>query len=339
MARAFILASTLLALGCGTKSGLAIEPEALALPDGEVPECLSRVDCEDGLGCTNDACEAGRCRQRIDDAACATGSVCAIGRCDRSSGCVSTPVDCDDRIVCTVDACVDPTGCDHTPDDALCPISHRCDVDRGCVAQAWVHDNNALYSVDLPTGDVRRLTSLAARFTDIALSSDRQLYAVNFTSVFIVDDRLGGVAPLFDSPGELVALEELTPGLLVAAGQDDRILGIDLASGASEVLARLPTGWVASGDIGFVRERMLVTVTDDASSEAAIDHLAEVSLGDGTATILGPTGFSCIWGVAAFGELLYGFTCRGQLLRIDPFTGDAEILRDLDLRIGGAAAR
>jgi hypothetical protein len=207
------------------------------------------------------------------------------------------------------------------------------------VAQALIHDNDALYQVDLPSGDFTRLTSLAARFTDIALASDRRLFGVNFDSVFEVDEILGGVRPVFPSPGDLVALEEGPEGRLYGAGQDDRIVEMDLATGDWDVVARLPAGWVASGDIAFVDGRMLVTATDEAASESRDNQLAEIFLGDGTARLLGPIGFPCIWGVAAFGDLLYGFTCHGALIRIDPFSGEGELLRELGLRIGGAAAR
>ncbi len=337
--RRTVLALALLGVACGSKSGLGVDPAPLGLPDGEVPECTADVDCEDGVGCTEDRCEAGRCHQQILADACETGLTCEIGRCDSMSGCVTSPLACDDGVDCTTNSCVEPTGCAFEPDDLACPISHRCDPVRGCVAQALIHDNDALYQVDLPAGDFTRLTRLAARFTDIALASDRRLYGVNFDSVFEVDDILGGVRPLFPSPGELVALEEGPGGRLFGAGQDDRIVAMDPMSGAWEQVARLPAGWVASGDIAFVDGRMLVTVTDEASSETRDNQLAEVDLEGGGARLLGYTGFPCIWGVAAFGDLLYGFTCHGALIRIDPFTGEGEHLRDLGLRIGGAAAR
>jgi len=324
---------------CGARTGLKDEPAPLVLPDGEVPECLRSEDCADTVECTLDICVAGRCVRSLDQESCASGSVCRVGRCDRVMGCVSRAIACDDGVMCTVDSCADPDGCAHEPDASRCPISHRCDPVRGCVAQALVHDSFALYQVDLPSGDYTRLTSLPARLTDIALSADRRLFGVNFRSVFEVDERLGGVRPLFPSPGALVALEEGPGGVLFGAGQNDRIVAMDRDTGASDVVARLPEGWVASGDIAFVDGRMLVTATDVPSAEVGSDQLAEIDLSRGTARLLGPTGFPCIWALAAFGPTLYGFTCHGDLLRIDPFGGTAERLRTLPLRIGGAAAR
>ena len=334
----FTLLSLALA-GCGARTGLNEDPALLVLPDGEVPECLVSADCADEVACTLESCELGHCARRVDPEACTTGSVCSVGHCDSVAGCSSRPVSCGDGVACTVDSCTDPDGCRHEPDESLCPISHRCDPVRGCVAQALIHDSFALYQVDLPSGDYTRLTSLTARLTDIALGSGRRLFGVNFSSVFEVDEHTGTVRPLFPSPGALVALEEGPGGVLFGAGQDDRIVAMDRTTGASHVVAHLPAGWVASGDIAFVDGRMLVTATQVPSAEVGSDMLAEIDLSTGSARLLGEIGYPCIWAVAAFGPTLYGFSCHGDLLRIDPFTGLSEHLRSLPLRIGGAAAR
>jgi len=332
-------ALSIAAYGCGARTGLEFELPDAATEDSPVPECTRRADCDDGVSCSIDRCESNRCVWRLDDARCRVRSVCVVGRCDRAAGCVSDAIDCSDGVACTVDTCGEAAGCAHEPDASLCPISHRCDAVRGCVAQALIHDNDALYQVDLPSGAYSRVTRLRARLTDIALASDRRLYGVNYASVFEIDERSGDVTAVFRSPGRLVALEEGHGGELFGAGQDDRIVAMDRATGSSNVVARLPRGWVASGDIAFVDGRMLVTVTDVPSSEAGSDQLAEVDLDAGTARLLGPVGYPCIWALAAFGPTLYGFSCHGDLLRIDPFSGASERLRVLPLRIGGAAAR
>lgn len=340
--RTLLLACALLALGlcgCGARTGLKDEPQSLTPPDAEVPECVGASECADDLECTRDRCVMGSCVHRVQDEVCDLGSVCSVERCELAMGCVSDPVSCSDGVRCTVDECADPDGCTHTPDASLCPISHRCDPVRGCVAQALIHDSDALYQVDLPSGAYSRVTDLPARLTDIALASDRTLFGVNFASVFEIDETTGDVVSLFPSPGELVALDEGPDGVLYGAGQDDRIVSMDRRTGVSDVVAHLPLGWVASGDIAFVDGRMLVTATDVPSSEFGSDQLAEIDLGTGGSRLLGPTGFPCIWALAAFGPTLYGFTCHGDLIRIDPFSGEGEYLRTLPLRIGGAAAR
>lgn len=332
------LCALLLVAACGARTDLPV-PRLDSGVDATAPECVSNRECEDGFDCTTNRCRAGVCSVETRDDRCATRSVCSVGRCSVRRGCVVDSVDCSDGVACTVDSCDDPEGCAHLPDDSLCPISHRCDAARGCVAQALIHDNDALYQVDLPGGAYSRVARLRVRLTDIALASDRRLYGVNFASVFELDEARGLATPLFSSPGQLVALEEGPGGVLFGAGQNDRVVSIDRDTGRSEVVARLPRGWVASGDIAFVDGRMLITATDVPSSEVGTDQLAEVDLESGTARLLGPVGYPCIWALAAFGSTLYGFSCHGELLRIDPFSGAAERLRTLPLRVGGAAAR
>lgn len=323
-------------VGCGARTGIPFaERSSDAGLDGAT--CARDRDCDDGLACTADRCRGGRCVREPRDARC-RDTVCTVGRCDPSLGCVAEPIGCDDGVACTVDRCEEATGCLSEPDDDLCPISHRCDAARGCVARALVHDSRDLYEVELPSGDLRRLTETGPTYTDIALAPDRQLYGVSRTGLF----RLFDDDPLADRLGDSddwVALDVGPDGALYAAGENDRVVVIDRETFRPRVVARLPAPYVASGDIAFVEGRMLITVTDRPSSSRDDTRLAEVDLTTGTARVLGRTGQPCIWALAAFGSELFGFTCNGALLRIDPVTARTEVLRVLGLRVGGAAAR
>ena len=329
-----------LLVGCGARTGLeaprgAVDGSPDAGPDAAM--CSRDRDCDDGLDCTADDCRRGRCENEPRDGRC-DDTTCTIGRCDSELGCVADPISCDDGVSCTVDACSEEEGCSSTPDDTLCPISNRCDPVRGCIARALIHDSQDLYEVELPSGELRRLTETGPSYTDIALAPDRQLYGVSRTGLFRFFDDY----PLADRIGDSdswVALDVGPDGRLYAAGESERIVVIDFDTFDWRVVARLPSPFVASGDIAFVEGRMLITVTDTPSSTSDDTRLAEVDLESGTARVLGRTGQPCIWALAAFGPELYGFTCTGNLLRIDPFTGASDVVRSLRLRIGGAAAR
>lgn len=335
--RAFCL---VLLCACGARTDLeVVEREFDSSVDGgiDAPSCERDRDCDDGLECTRDECTRGRCEITPRDGRC-EDTTCTTGRCDLERGCVPVPISCDDGVPCTVDLCLEDLGCGSTPDDAFCPISHRCDPDRGCIARALVTDTDALYEVELPNGATRLLTETGPGYTDIALAPDRQLYGVSFTGLFTLTDSMPLAMRVGDSDA-WVALDVGPDGVLYAAGENERVVAIDLESLSTRVVARIPPPFVASGDIAFVDGRMLVTVTDEPSSDRDDTRLAEVRLVDGTVEILGRTGRPCIWALAAFGPELFGFTCRGDLLRIDPFTGESEFIRSLGLRIGGAAAR
>ena len=50
-------------------------------------------------------------------------------------------------------------------------------------------------------------------------------------------------------------------------------------------------------------------------------------------------GFTCIWGLAAYGPTLYGLTCEGRILSIDTTTGKGAQLNKVSTAFWGASAR
>ena len=126
-------------------------------------ECVVDVDCNDGVGCTNDVCVDGSCVSTPDDANCDNGLFCDGNEtcdalndcqpgtplpdcckldadCDDGDACngvevcdlgtntcvLGTSVDCDDAVVCTVDTCDPKTGlCSHEPES--CEGDANCD--------------------------------------------------------------------------------------------------------------------------------------------------------------------------------------------------------------------
>ena len=79
--------------------------------------------CDDGLGCTLDACSAAKgCVHAADP--CDDGDACTIDACDNKTGCKTTPVTCKDGDVCSMDSCDPVAGCKHVA--VMCPNSHPC---------------------------------------------------------------------------------------------------------------------------------------------------------------------------------------------------------------------
>jgi hypothetical protein len=84
------------------------------------------VDCDDGVGCTDDACNEATdsCDNAPNDASCDDGAFCnGTELCDPVNDCQpGVPVDCSDGVGCTDDSCNEETdSCDNTPNDAHCP--------------------------------------------------------------------------------------------------------------------------------------------------------------------------------------------------------------------------
>lgn len=119
--------------GNGPAGDAAADSEAAPL------ECEDDEDCDDGIECTSEYCESGRCRRDADDLLCSDGNECnGIETCEIGEGCqAGEAIVCDDRINCTVDECNPETGrCVSEPDDDLCPSGHVCDPSLdGCVPE------------------------------------------------------------------------------------------------------------------------------------------------------------------------------------------------------------
>ncbi len=97
------------------------------------------VDCDDGIGCTDDSCNESTdaCDNVTNDANCDNGLYCDGAEiCDAALDCqAGTAVDCDDGIVCTDDSCNETTdSCDNVANDANCDNGLYCDGSETCDA-------------------------------------------------------------------------------------------------------------------------------------------------------------------------------------------------------------
>ncbi|MCB9597628.1 MAG: hypothetical protein H6719_33225 [Sandaracinaceae bacterium] len=336
-----LLLGALLVVGCGARTDLAdLDPEAAL--DASRPECLRDEDCHDGVECTTARCVRRECVYTPVDDRCEDDLFCTgPGRCDPEVGCVFPERTCGDGVMCTEDRCDEALRmCVSVPRRDLCPLSHRCDPELGCVARAIVHDNDFLWEVDLPSGSIRQLARSEITLTDISLHPDGRLFGISGESLFRIDEDTGSATFVASLPEYSVALDVTPDGDLVAAGIMS-VSRIDPDTGAFTNFSTFPMGFGASGDIAFVRGRMLVATTDRPGvTSARPDYLFEVPPDGSPPFEVGVIGFNCVWGLAPFGDTLYGFTCDSELLEIDPDTGAGRVIAMLSgRRVGGAAAR
>ncbi len=85
--------------------------------------CSNDSDCDDGIACTTDACDAGRCQFQT------------------APDCCSGVRDCDDRDVCTRDGCDLATGtCAHDPIATCCRTDAACDDGDACTRDSCEAD-------------------------------------------------------------------------------------------------------------------------------------------------------------------------------------------------------
>lgn len=306
-------------VACGARSSLDID-----VPDVPVPAAdASRVDVK--------LPEAGPDRDAPSDAR----DVLALDARPNGPPCVSDR-DCNDGIACTLDECVDQH-CRVTAKDELCPVSAACEPLVGCEQRAWVV-GNGLFDIRLPSGRIAARHAGVGGF-DIALSPQGRLIVGSFVldEVVAVDGRyetrpLGGAS---GDLGGLIALDYAPNGRLYA-GSYERIVRVDVDGANLEDVARYPDGYQASGDIAFVGGRLLTTAFGHGDVD---DVLVEVDVAGGTSRVLGHVGYSCVYGLAAFGAELYGFTCYGDILRIDANDAHATLVAQTGEGFDGATAR
>ncbi len=113
------------------------------------------VECDDGIGCTDDSCnETGdRCEHTPRASACDDGLYCnGAEYCDVQQGCrPGAEIRCDDGIACTQDGC-DENGdrCEHYPRDSACDDGlfcdgvESCDLLQGCLPGTTIDCNDGI---------------------------------------------------------------------------------------------------------------------------------------------------------------------------------------------------
>ena len=81
--------------------------------------CTANSQCDDGVACTVDSCDAGTCVNTPEDAVCGDGILCTDDICDQALGCTNAPVSC-------------PQGEQCDPGTGQCVTSSECIVDADC---------------------------------------------------------------------------------------------------------------------------------------------------------------------------------------------------------------
>jgi hypothetical protein len=350
-------------LGCGSRSDIEITPPSSdatsdvstvdasnttirdAIPD--VPEdvivvtdagCSTDADCKDPFACTEDRCDPMLkvCTHAPKNSLCDDGLYCTGDEfCSVQTGCVTVPRQCGDAHSCTDDICDENTNsCLHKPDDSKCPISHACDVMLGCQARAFAHDQTTLYDIRIPSGQVKVIGSTTVNLTDCALHPNNTLYGLAFNGLYTVD-QMTGKATFFKSvnAGSLNGADVNPNGTMYVSGGPS-LYTLNISTGVVTFVQSFPMGRTSSGDLAFIGNRLLGTANGMGG-----DDLVEFDLVNKTSKVLGPVGFTCVWGLAAYGMTLYGLTCQGSILSIDTTTGKGTQLNKVNTQFWGASAR
>ncbi|MEI8259533.1 MAG: hypothetical protein WCJ30_28030, partial [Deltaproteobacteria bacterium] len=160
-------------------------------------------------------------------------------------------------------------------------------------------------------------------------------YGIGANALYGIDSRTGLATQRVALVGDFTALDAAPDGTLYASA-GNTLFRVDPSSGAVAPLATYPAGLEARGDLAAYGDLIVATaraVFNGPDTLVAFDVVA------GTSREIGPIGFSCVYGLAAFGVTLYGLTCEGRVLRIDVGTGAGVQLASASVHFYGATAR
>lgn len=180
------------------------------------------------------------------------------------------------------------------------------------------------------------LTTVDTDLTDIAVSGQNVLFGVSADGqVFQIDARTGSLTRLAQAPLPYLNGMDIAPDgslYVTASSSVFRFDGQDLVT-----VAQVPSGNISSGDIVALDDgRFLMTAVRVDRLDA--DVLVEID-SSASARVVGSTEFSCVYGLAILQGELFGFTCAGEILRIDPASAESELITTVDAELWGAAAR
>jgi hypothetical protein len=206
-----------------------------------------------------------------------------------------------------------------------------------CTTAGFADSSSTLHGVSIPTGTVTPVAAATNSLYDIALSANGVLYAVSPDSLYTVDTTTAVMTPVAPLTTPCNALDFGPDGTLDGAQVNGSgVFTIDQTTGDMAQIATYPDGYESSGDLAVIGGQLFATVN---LGDGLDDSLVSVDLTTFQGAVFGPTGYLCIYGLAADGDQLFGFTCNGEVLAIDTTTGECNPVASTGDHFYGASAR
>lgn len=204
-------------------------------------------------------------------------------------------------------------------------------------AAVYAHSRDQLYRIDpgtLQPALVAAFTfdSNPNNITDLALDRDGVMIGISLGQVYSIDRETAAATWLSDLDVGFTSLSFVpedptdlqSEEILVAADFDGQVYEIDPQTGTATSVGNYGASIGSSGDIVSIHgfgTVATVTVPDDTN-----DRLAWIDPVTWQATIIGDTGVEDIFGLAFWGDTVYGFTDDNRFVALDVDTGEAAVL-------------
>ena len=176
-------------------------------------------------------------------------------------------------------------------------------------------------TVDTATGVFTAIANNTPLFTDIALSSNNQLFGNTLSELYSVNTTTKTTS-LIGNLGidDLNALGFSNNDVLYGASTSGNFYSINTSTGAASLVASIPE-FTSSGDIVYNPSTNTFLATSfTALASGTGDDLFSITP-TGTATNIGKIGYSDVYGLVFNDGTLFGYTADNEQLIINPTTG------------------
>ncbi len=183
-----------------------------------------------------------------------------------------------------------------------------------------------LFSLDPDTLALNEIGNMGVTLIDIAVNKEGEIFGASNNKIFRVDKNTAALTELSDVG---LALNGLTfvPDpqnseaeiLVGAGGGNGEIWQINTTDGSSTIVGDYGGNYTSSGDLFFVDGIGILATLNGTGG----DILAQINPTTYAATEIGNTGVPGIYGLAFWGDTVYGFSSGSGILSIDPDTAAA----------------
>jgi outer membrane protein assembly factor BamB len=205
----------------------------------------------------------------------------------------------------------------------------------------YAHSADTLYVVDSKDLSLKTLGKfgIEENITDLAVTGQGQIFAISSGKLYQVSPTTAKATFVANVPGVLnVGMTFLPDGELLATDKDGGVRRVDPTSGNITELGTFGAQLATAGDLVSVADGTMFAISDQGPNDIYDEDnlLVTVNTGTGVATPVGQIGFNEVFGCAYANGHVYAFTKAGQLIEINPTTGQGTEVKDFGIEFWGA---
>jgi hypothetical protein len=210
------------------------------------------------------------------------------------------------------------------------------------IERFYAHDANTLYLVDPDTFVLTTIGNFGTTqsMTDLAVNAAGEVYTVSKDSLYSVNATTGKATLVVSGIADNnVALTFTDDGRLLASDKSGTLRELDPTTGHATTLGTYGSGFNTAGDLVVVADGTMFGISETGPGTTSISNaLLKVSSMTGTATGVGPIGYKGVFGIAFSRGKVIAFTDGGDIIQIDPATGQGTLKKSTGKAFFGAGS-